>query len=1196
MAPANTISSRQQLEQAIAAQESLRGTLDDGVIDATIAALQEKLNSLSTDGQTEQQKKQVSLLFMDIVGSTSIVRNLDPEDNLAIMEQAMKRMAAPIEEHGGHVARYMGDGFKAVFGHPEARENDPDRAVLAGLGILEAAKEFRQDVENQWGIHDFDVRVGINTGLVVIGGQSEAEDTITGTAVNLAARIESAAEPGTVLISTHTYQNVQDSFDLEPKGPIQAKGFDEPVAVFRVLRAKPRTFRSRRYGVEGVEIPMLGREAELISLKEAFYTAIEDHERQMVTIMGEAGIGKSRLLYEFDQWVDLNYEGVRVYQGRAHLQVQGVPYGLLRELLASRFEIKDDDRPEVVFKKFTAGINEVLGAAENAEMKAHFIGQLVGYNFRHSPHLQDVLENPQLIRDRGFDYLVEYFKAVSNREGILVLLDDLQWSDDSSLDVLVQLALQLPNQPLFFVTSARRDLLERRPHWGEGQEFHLRLDLHPLNKRNSRMLVEEALQKVVEIPAALRDLVVSKAEGNPFYVEELLKMLVDDRVVIKDEPAWQVDLTRLAEVRVPTTLTGVLQARLESLPTKERTMLQQSSVVGRVFWDAVVIQLNKSEVGGLEEVKAQERLLALREKEMVFQRETSVFSGAHEYIFKHAILREVTYESVLKQPRQDYHALVAEWLIENSRDREGEFLGLIADHLVQAGKTEQAINYLQKAGQEASARYANHEALVFFSRAIDLADQSTLDGADRASLYRDRGLVHETQGDFESARDDFEYALQLARLAGELKGEWRAQLDLGKLWASRNYSKTYDYFAQALELAHQIDDPALLARSLNRMGNWYANADYTQEANSYHQEALKIFEQLGDRPGLAGTLDLLGMANTLSGDTFALVEYSDRAIELFRELDDQPNLASSLMVRSITRSLYEYYAVIQTASPGEGRRYLDEALQITLENDFRAGQSLATWFLGLWEGLIGRYGSAIEALESGLRIATDIEHRQWMAANLNGLAMVYIYLLEGEKARQYSEQALSLSREVQSLYWTQLAAGSLAKAYLLLGDPAQGQVYLEEEIDDQTSMHTIGKRYCWSRRAELALAQHEPKLALKIVERVIDAIPDMSPGRLNTSLWRLRGETLLELRRTDEAEPVLHAALDNARTIGEEYIIWRIHAIQGRLYQRTDRQADAEKAFAASRDAIEILAANIPDKELRTNFRHRANETLGNPL
>jgi tetratricopeptide (TPR) repeat protein len=210
--------------------------------------------------------------------------------------------------------------------------------------------------------------------------------------------------------------------------------------------------------------------------------------------------------------------------------------------------------------------------------------------------------------------------------------------------------------------------------------------------------------------------------------------------------------------------------------------------------------------------------------------------------------------------------------------------------------------------------------------------------------------------------------------------------------------------------------------------------------------------------------------------------------------------------------------------------------------------------------------------------------------------MVYTYLLAGEKARQYSEQALSLSREVQSLYWTQLAAGSLAKAYVLLGDPVQGQVYLEEELDDQTSMHTIGNRYCWSRRAELALAQHEPALALQIVDRVIDAIPDMSPGRLNTSLWRLRGETLLELGKTDEAEHVLHAALENARTIGEEYIIWRIHATLGRLYHRTERQVEAEKAFAAARDAIEILAVNIPDKELRANFRHRANEMLGNPL
>ncbi|MCK4725355.1 MAG: tetratricopeptide repeat protein, partial [Anaerolineales bacterium] len=444
--------------------------------------------------------------------------------------------------------------------------------------------------------------------------------------------------------------------------------------------------------------------------------------------------------------------------------------------------------------------------------------------------------------------------------------------------------------------------------------------------------------------------------------------------------------------------------------------------------------------------------------------------------------REVTYESVLKRPRQNYHAKVADWLIENSRDRESEYLGLIADHLVKAGRSEQAIGYLQKAGQEAAARYGNDEALEFFNQAIDLAEQSTLEDTNRASLYRARGLVHEKLGDFEAARSDFENTLRLARATGELKGEWRALLDLGKIWASRDYGKTHDYFEEALELARQIDDPALLARSLNRMGNWYVNADCPPEAISYHQEAMMIFEQSGDRSGMARTLDLLGMVNTLSGDLLARNEYYDRAIELFRCMDDQYSLASSLMVREIVGTLYEFHAVIHVGSLHDGRSYFDEAFQIILEVDHRADLCLSFWALGLWEALLGRYGAALENLENGLRIATEIGHRQWMAANLSALGMVYCYLLAGEEVKHFSEQALALSREVGSKYWTQLAAGTLVKAYLLLGDPAQGQVFLEEEFDDQTPMQTVGNRYFWSRRAEFALAQHEPALALEIVD------------------------------------------------------------------------------------------------------------------
>jgi class 3 adenylate cyclase len=250
---------RQRLEQAIAAQESLRSTLGDEVVDETVSTLREKLAHLETPSESlAQQRKLVTILYADIVGSTNIVRHLDPEDTLEIMDGSLKRLAAPVEEHGGHVARYMGDGFKAVFGMPKAHENDPEMAIRAGLGIIEMAQELGGELDKQWGVDDFQVRVGINTGLAALGGMTEAEDTVMGSTVNLTKRVESAAPPGGLLITHNTYRHVRGVFDVEPREPIEAKGFDEPVPVYIVLRVKPRAFRVQTRGVEVLRPVWLG--------------------------------------------------------------------------------------------------------------------------------------------------------------------------------------------------------------------------------------------------------------------------------------------------------------------------------------------------------------------------------------------------------------------------------------------------------------------------------------------------------------------------------------------------------------------------------------------------------------------------------------------------------------------------------------------------------------------------------------------------------------------------------------------------------------------------------------------------------------------------------------------------------------------------------------------------------------------------
>jgi class 3 adenylate cyclase/tetratricopeptide (TPR) repeat protein len=1172
-----------ELKNTIQALEAQRATLGDAVVDASIAALQNQISELESQPEPVQQRKLVTLLFLDIVGSTSNVSTrLDPEDTLEIMDQSLKRLAEPIENHGGHVTRYMGDGFKAIFGSPMAREDDAEMAVRAGLDTISTAREIAKELGAKWGINAFQVRVGVNTGLVALGGLTEAEDTVMGDTVNLAARLESSAPPGGLLISHETYKHVRGLFKVEPQEPILAKGFDDPINVYLIREAKPRAFHLSRRGVEGVETRMIGREAEFKYLQEALLTAHQDHEGQAVTVSGSAGVGKSRLLYEFLNWIELLPDQIVIYQGRVHQQTQNQPYALLHNLFAMHFQIQDDDAAQLVRQKVERGFGEVFGTQADGLHRANLIGLLLGFDFQPRPDVQDVLADAQALHDRGVMYLGDYFREASKLAPVALFLEDIHWADDSSLDVIAGLMRNQAELRMIIVCLSRPTIFERRPYWGEGYSHHHLLNLSALSKWESRQMVEEILKKVTQVPSALRELVVGGAEGNPFYIEELIKMLIENGVIATGEETWRVEPARLAEVDVPSTLTGVLQARLDSLPMHERLLLQGASVVGRMFWDNTLIYILSSDNGNLADEEITTALDSLRQKELIFRRQESAFAGAGEYIFKHAILRDVTYESVLKRKRRTYHALAAQWLLDHSAERAGEHIGLIADHLEHADQGEKAIRYLIQAGERAARQYANIEAVNFFSRALTLIPENDLET--RYELHRGRGLTRTMLGEFDGARKDLESALKITHTTSDLQGEWRLLIDLGKLWASRDYTQSRDHFERALELARRMDDSAVLARSLNRIGNWYANDENPVRAAEYHLEALEIFEALGDKRGLASTLDLLGIANLLSANLSTSIGYYDQAISIFRELENRPRLVTGLLGRGSNISLSVLLANVPPNNPPDALRDLQEGIQIAQEIHSPTDEAMCQWTLGLLYMVYGQYGRALEVMQSGLQIASELGHREWEVSNRFALGILYSELFSPEDARKHLEQALALAEGLQSQYWIHHVVGALAGAYILQDDLPGAETCLVTAISSETPMDTMGKRYCWVRQAELILAQGNPTLALEITERLIATAPGMSPGDVITFLWMLKGEALAALGREGEAVSMMCTAKENAQKLGERYLLWRIHASLRRLHREMEQIIETQEEYSASQEIIEELVTSISDETLKDNF------------
>jgi predicted ATPase len=627
--------------------------------------------------------------------------------------------------------------------------------------------------------------------------------------------------------------------------------------------------------VEGVETRMVGRETELKYLQDALLTTIEDHKGQVITISGEAGVGKSRLLYEFQNWLELMPEEIILFLGRSRQEAQGLPYSLLRDLFSFRFQIQEDDTGEAARQKIESGIRGVFGSDENGMMRAHIIGQMFGFDFSNSPHLKGVINDPEQLRNRGLMYLQDYFQSLSGENPILIILEDIHWADDSSLDAVDWLGERTSNERLLFLCATRSRLFERRPNWRKEKPYRSKLNLDPLTKSDSFLLMSEILKLSEDIPDELSELVARRAEGNPLYVEEMIKMLIEDGVIIPGEDAWQIESEQISHVEVPSTLVGVLQARLESLPPRERIVLQQASIVGRLFWDRLVAYLNIESDDRRNPQFVPIALNSLIGRELVFHNKESTLAGSLEYIFKHDVLREVTYESVAKGLRRTYHGLVADWLIANCGDRISEYSGFIADHLLIGGREERACQYFTQAGEYALSSYANKEAEEHFRRALSLECEEI----DKANSLEGLGEAIERQARHKEAIQIWSEAINLNLELGNLTSVARIHTKSSRAaWMKGDHPRCLEICQEGLKWIKGEPESHEVAMLLHETGRVYYFNGKPDEALEYCQKALQMAERLEDIEVQADTFTTLGTLSNKPPE--AMLEALTRAVDL----------------------------------------------------------------------------------------------------------------------------------------------------------------------------------------------------------------------------------------------------------------------------------------------------------------------------
>jgi DNA-binding CsgD family transcriptional regulator/tetratricopeptide (TPR) repeat protein len=910
-------------------------------------------------------------------------------------------------------------------------------------------------------------------------------------------------------------------------------------------------FGSQRQPISPV---LVGREAELGAIKNALAGALGG-KGQCLLIAGEAGIGKSRLIAQAQELA--RNQQMRTLQGHTFEQDTAFPYAPLIDLLRTCFAYQ--------------GVNALhasLGSSASEIVK--LLPELAATlpDVRPSARLE-----PEAEKRRLFEALAHFLTRLAQETPLFIVIEDIHWSDEASLEFLHFFAHRMDAHPILLVASYRSE--EVSP-----QLRHLLAHLD-----RERLTIEVALRPLalVEVDAMLRavfnltrpagtdflEALYELTEGNPFFIEEVLASLLAAGEIFYTGHRW--DRKPLAELRIPRSVQDTVARRLESLSLGTRQVATLAAVAGQRFDFTLLQHLTEQD----------ENVLLGQIKELIAT-QLVVETSAEHFSFRHALTRQAIYTTLLTRERRALHRRLAGTL-----ERLGDVdtrLGELAYHYYEAGVWDKALTYAKQAGEQAQSLYAPRATLEHLSRALEAAVQLKL--APPPEVLRARGHAYRTLGDFELAQADYEAAQQNARAAGDHLGEWWALLDLGKLWASRNYTRTGDYFTRALALAREMDDPTAVAHSLNRVGNWHLNLERPQEAHHCHQKALEIFRELEDPKGVPETLDLLGMASYLGGDLLGGTRYFEQAVARFRELDDRRNLISSLATMAMRGGTYQTNTMV-AAEPLAATLYEgEEALALARAISWRSGEAYAMIFLSFSLGAQGVYGRALELAQQGLALAETIEHRQWMTAAGSALGALSLDLLDLTEAQRQLEEALSLAREIGSLHWIRTASGFLASTYITRGDLAQAQAVLDAALSTEDAAQTLGQRLAWCARAELALARGEPHVALHVTGKLAAFVA--SEGGAPLRLRFLRGEILMALQDLAEAEKELRVARDVALALGAKPLLWRIHLALARLYAAQARSDKAELERVAAQVITDSLADAIPDGRVRSHFLHEA--------
>ncbi len=1083
-------------------------------------------------------------------------------------------MIQPVYRYEGTVARLQGDGLLAFFGAPIAHEDDPQRAVLAGLDIVKASRRYGEEVKNRWGL-DFDVRVGINTGLVVVGAVGSdlrVEYTALGDAINMAARMEQTAQPGTVQIAEPTYKLIAPLFNFEVIEGLEIKGREKPVTAYRALgrKVEPGSLR----GIEGLYAPLIGRKTQMDTLWSA---ADELHQGrgQVVSVIGEAGLGKSRLITEFRKGVMADPKlNIKWLEGRALSYDTATPFAPFIDLFNGFFALQAKETVQAQFAHITSRLESSFPG--RGEEMAPFIATLLGLDLENeAAERVKYLEPPQL-RGTIFAHVSGLIEGLLASQPVVLYLDDLHWADPTSLELLESLLPLTDRAPLMILTAFRPHRQE--PSWGfhekaERDYYHRyrMISLNPLDQGQSRELVANLLH-VEDLPEKVRAKILEKSEGNPFFVEEVIRSLLDGGQVVRVNGHWQAT-KEIDKIDLPDTLIGVITARLDRLDDSSKYVLQAAAVLGREFSTEILADIADS-TDSIEPV-----LVDLQRREMV--REKSRFPS-RTFMFKHVLTQEAAYNSVLLSNRRELHRRAAEALIA----RDPEAAGDISRHLLEARQAARAVPFLVEAGEKASKAYSTEEAIGYFQRAIELQTTVNDPGLMRRA-YEELGGALSLANRIPEAQNIFEDMLALAESSGDIPMQISALNKLAAVTALQlgQFQEAEPLLVRAENLSREHEERSSFPETaIIRCQMCTAQADFSG-VMAYMGEVIEIGEDLGNKEHIAMGLEHVASSLVYLTEFEQALEKAQEGLKVAREIGDRDHEAWLLSM-----SLPICY--IRNGDFTAARTALEEGLQVATKIGALGPLTIAAYLLAEIARWQGEYETALRFGKLSLQAASPLEPFMpfFVVPALGSLGMVYLEISEEftDEIADFHLHALRLLESPLGKMSGGTAWADIGHCAIALGDLKVAEEVTELGLSYPNMFMLLERPRHLSAAALLASTKGEHGEAVSLAAEGRAYAEERGMCHLYPLSALIHGKVLIANGEIEAGLEALEQAESEALELGMRPIVWQARAAAADVLVTTGQTKQAEAKREAAKAMVAEIANLFEDQDLREAFLRNA--------